>query len=125
MSSKLMTELLGSAQAHIPSLGFTVQAIQAGARQSGQISTSTIAELFPSAPSTAQSLLQRFDRDHWQKYSRQHLQRNSRTKEEQTEAYTEALDVLREKLIASENVKTKLPDVSNQSRCIQKRSSGS
>ena len=107
MGSKLIADLLSSAQPHIPPLGFTLQAIQAGAHHSGLASSSVVADLFPSTSTIGSSLLRRFDEEHWEQYSK-----GSPKHTDQKQAYNEAVNALRSKLLASVPVRDKLPDVS-------------
>jgi hypothetical protein len=111
---KLVTQLLSSAQVHLPSLGFTVEAIEAGAKRSGIASSSTVAGLFPSPSNTAASLLERFDQRHWETLSSLRGEERLRlsTGDEQATAYFDAVKLLEDKLVATIPVKEKLPDVS-------------
>jgi hypothetical protein len=117
MQSKLVAELLGSAQIHLPSLGFTVEAIQAGARHSRIASTSTVSNLFPNPSHASISLLQTYDAQHWKQYDTSSAieKRGLRDQSEQIKAYADAIAMLESKLVATVAVKDKLPDVSHVS----------
>jgi hypothetical protein len=112
MQTKLVTELLSSAQPHVPALGLTINAIIAGAQQTGLATTSTVSELFPNQSSTARSLLQRYDELYWEGTKVEQQERGLRGKEEQSKAFEEAVELIERKLLFSVAVKSKLPDVS-------------
>lgn len=101
MQAKLASELLGAAQTHLPALGFTLEAVQAGARQRGLAESTTVASLFASHTDLARSLLARFDEEHWVHVVKQ--QHGTRA---------EAVAMLESKLVSTGPVKEKLPDVS-------------
>lgn len=123
MQTKLITELLSSAQAHVPALGFTINAIKAGAQQSGLATTSTVSELFPNQTSTAQSLLQRYDELYWEGTKMTQQDRGLRGEGEQSKAFEEAVEMIERKLLFSAAVKSKLPDVSSVNRYMKVDSS--
>jgi hypothetical protein len=121
MQGKLITELLSSAQGHIPALGFTVAAIAAGAQQTGLANTSTVSDLFPSPPATARSLLHRFDGLYWEGIARSKDGSGLKGTEEQSKAFEEAVGMVEQKLLFSAAVKSKLPDVSDSFRSLIKQ----
>lgn len=110
MQSNLIKGLLNGAQTHVPALGFTIQAIQAGAQQSGIASSSTITQLFPNHAFAARLLLQRFDDLYWDKIVMEQEKRPLRSSSEQDRALKEAVNMLEQKLYVSVPIKHQLPD---------------
>lgn len=112
MQTKLVKELVGLAQGHLPTHGFNIDAIQAGAKQSGLASSSTVIDLFRNPSHTTRTLLEDFDQRHWDPYREEQRRRGLRGKEEQVKAFEDAVGLLESKLVATIPVRERLPDVS-------------